>query len=1365
MKETGKSGNKRHIAFITAASLILTLVFSFPIFAEGVNSLPPDSAITGEYVPGDVILCIRPGEADEKKIASSSAGIFNSAPEIDSGFLMDVSEAAEAFKEEGITEEAGGQGKTGLSSLFSSAIAGMFPSIKKDSGKTVLKLIHSDTMSTEELIKLYSGKPGVLFAEPNYISRIEGAATESGIFQGGMPDEEPGEMPVLLSSPSNAETPDMTGLQYAFGNGPGGIDVPDWNKPEKHNSDGVVVAVVDSGVDYNHEDLAPVMWDEGLKYDALKKLGGGKYGINTGHDYYKGAYPKDKDDPKDTLNHGTHVAGIIAASWNGKGVSGAANGVRIMAVNIMIDDIGNTPNSSALKGFNYVLTAKKAGVNVRAVNCSFGGPDNSYALSFCHRELGENDIVTCYASANNSVNNDTGTVCSSVVTLDNPSVITVNSCDREGRMSGFTDYGLRTTHIYAPGSEIMSTMIDRDSEVISDKTVSEPVNDTAGNELYDDFSTGETRFIYTPNTENGTDIEIREGELIVKDTKISVIDDKITEDTIGGKSKVKVAFSVSLNGPLEKDPEKRGYSLIYKRRIADPGKWYEFVFVKTTDGKWDYLSPAYGVTNTPYYQVYSLDKTNNGSSVDLENPEFRFLLLYYEDGETVIKEYAIDELWITDAPVRKYKYLQGTSMAAPAVTGEVAILAAGFPSDSAGKLAARVLAGARKTETFRDSCITGGMANVRNSLDESTYTPVISTLRAENNSLIIKGYFFGSKNDAEVSISQEGRKWSTSAGTLEIKDVVPDEKGDGDMIILKIPEGLKNRVEAEVKVRDRGRKNPDRQEYTRRLIPEDPESCLEESGLYPRLPISEQDMKFLSNLFVKNALSLNGSLYFFYKDAEECDVTVSYKDGEWIKRTEAVSSDSGPAVIDGMIVYGDGNDLVFYDGEKKVKRIPFIPEKGDNEIPESDKWVLDIKDDNDRPFDLYYDGKDLLLFRSRYAVSDPGENEFREVLTKATAVYLLDPATGRGKYLGLLNNYYPGKVVTAHEEREGSSNRIYIIGRGEDDSVFRAERFTVSPFKTEDISRYAPEGAGFDHELVEYAFWSGCGTKEGIYLVGGHTTKKNEGMTEEIASDNYFLSFKDEEEGFKANERLISNTALYTPVAAAGYGKVYFYGFSEEGVILSYTDADTYPHYGDREEEKPEEPGISDPASPLHLTTGEDITELSTKNARYEFILSSNAAVMAGTKADISAAFTSDPAYDNNAKHRYKSTAKAILKVSKKGIITPKKRGEADVECQQKVKGGSWQPLSTKIHLYVQMPEMAKKTDANMGDKGLNAYSFLSKTTYSPTSWKSTNPKVATIDEAGNITVLKPGRTNIIAEYGEGKTGSKKKYRTKLRIR
>ena len=48
-------------------SVILTLIFSFPIFAEGISSDPPDAGISGEYMPGDVILCIKPGEAESTR--------------------------------------------------------------------------------------------------------------------------------------------------------------------------------------------------------------------------------------------------------------------------------------------------------------------------------------------------------------------------------------------------------------------------------------------------------------------------------------------------------------------------------------------------------------------------------------------------------------------------------------------------------------------------------------------------------------------------------------------------------------------------------------------------------------------------------------------------------------------------------------------------------------------------------------------------------------------------------------------------------------------------------------------------------------------------------------------------------------------------------------------------------------------------------------------------------------------------------------------------------------------------------------------------------------------------------------------------
>ncbi|MBR3202186.1 MAG: S8 family serine peptidase, partial [Solobacterium sp.] len=146
----------------------------------------------------------------------------------------------------------------------------------------------------------------------------------------------------ILTVSATTSTTDRTKEQWYFyeNEEKKGVAFPDWNSKDskgvyKQNIDSrknAVIAVVDSGIDYNHEDLFGVMWKKpndsvGTK---LTELGFGDYGIDT----------VDVDpDPMDDRGHGTHVAGVIAAQWNGIGVSGALNGVKLMAVRATGTDI------------------------------------------------------------------------------------------------------------------------------------------------------------------------------------------------------------------------------------------------------------------------------------------------------------------------------------------------------------------------------------------------------------------------------------------------------------------------------------------------------------------------------------------------------------------------------------------------------------------------------------------------------------------------------------------------------------------------------------------------------------------------------------------------------------------------------------------------------------------------------------------------------------------------------------------------------------------------------------------------------------------------------------------------------------------
>ncbi|MEZ5345826.1 MAG: S8 family serine peptidase [Pyrinomonadaceae bacterium] len=224
-----------------------------------------------------------------------------------------------------------------------------------------------------------------------------------------------------------------------------------WLKTQ--GSEDVVVAVLDSGVDYAHQDLVENIW---FRPDSVPAYEDDELGVIDD----KTGYNADSNtgDPMDQNGHGTHCAGIIGASGNnGKGISGVNWKVQIMPLKFMgSGGFGTTKN--AIEAINYAIDRKKAGVNVRVINASWGSTMYSKALEDAIRAAGEQGILFIAAAGNNSTDNDKRPHYPS--NYDLPNVISVAALDRGDGLASFSNYGAKTVHIAAPGKDILSTWLN-----------------------------------------------------------------------------------------------------------------------------------------------------------------------------------------------------------------------------------------------------------------------------------------------------------------------------------------------------------------------------------------------------------------------------------------------------------------------------------------------------------------------------------------------------------------------------------------------------------------------------------------------------------------------------------------------------------------------------------------------------------------------------------------------------------------------------------------------------------------------------------------------------------------------------------------
>ena len=233
-------------------------------------------------------------------------------------------------------------------------------------------------------------------------------------------------------------------------------------------SEKVVVAVLDSGVDYTHEDLIQNMWmrPAGMAPYQDNELGT----IDDEHGF--NAIDRDSD-PMDDNGHGTHCAGIIGAEGeNNVGIAGVNWKVQIMPLKFM-NAGGSGSTKDAIEAINYVIDRKKAGVNVRIISASWGSTQKSRALGEVIRKAYENDILFVAAAGNSSVDNDRNPHYPS--SYDVPNVVSVAALDRHDALASFSNYGAKSVAIAAPGVDILSTWLGNEYEEKSGTSMATPV--------------------------------------------------------------------------------------------------------------------------------------------------------------------------------------------------------------------------------------------------------------------------------------------------------------------------------------------------------------------------------------------------------------------------------------------------------------------------------------------------------------------------------------------------------------------------------------------------------------------------------------------------------------------------------------------------------------------------------------------------------------------------------------------------------------------------------------------------------------------------------------------------------------------------
>ncbi|MGI8812364.1 MAG: S8 family serine peptidase [Pyrinomonadaceae bacterium] len=244
-------------------------------------------------------------------------------------------------------------------------------------------------------------------------------------------------------------------------------------------SSAVVVADIDTGMRYTHQDLAANAW-----INPGEIAGNGVDDDNNGFiDDVHGwdFFYNDSDPIDDAGGHGTHTAGTIGAVGNNMlNVVGVNWAVKIMPIKIYSPNGADTTSAMLVNAYNYVRMMKQRGVNIRVTNNSYGGCGEACGYDQATKDaldaMGDAGILNVFAAGNSNVNNDVNPSGSYPSVYTSPSILAVAASTSTDARASFSSWGPTSVDLAAPGSGVLSTYnrSDTDTATLSGTSMATP---------------------------------------------------------------------------------------------------------------------------------------------------------------------------------------------------------------------------------------------------------------------------------------------------------------------------------------------------------------------------------------------------------------------------------------------------------------------------------------------------------------------------------------------------------------------------------------------------------------------------------------------------------------------------------------------------------------------------------------------------------------------------------------------------------------------------------------------------------------------------------------------------------------------------